>query len=96
MNASTKLLLERARKRDRIADFSANYGAALYVCCAGGFFLAVLIAIGIYAHATRQPAWLNAVLQQCIAENRTPHVEKARDGTVLAVRCDREPRENAR
>lgn len=81
MNASTKLLLERARKRQRSIPIEFWDGWSFGARCGAMLGLAIIIAIGIYAHATRQPSTVPS---------------RAFSTCGVRLRCDREPRENAR
>lgn len=71
--------LRRERRWPYPWEFAALVIGAALLCAA--------IAFGVWDSIT-EPTWAQKVFVECRAQGKVPHVERAVDGKVLAVRCD--------
>jgi hypothetical protein len=69
----------RQPKRDPIA---------LLILCATWLVIGGLVAWGTWQHFSDPDPFATKVVAECKAGGGTPHVDRAGDGAVLAVRCD--------
>ena len=82
-----KMAAKNLRKAERPQHYTDL--AAIYCGAIAAVILLVVIGLAMWQHFADPDPYTTKIVAECRAGGGIPHVERAGDGKVLGVRCDR-------